>query len=100
MIVLFFAVLIVAAAVILSYQNSAVVTLSFITWHFSASLAIVVFLAILAGMVIMGLLWMGTSFKKSVKKRARSPAVATAGQPSGAIPPTNGPSTKETVKGP
>jgi uncharacterized integral membrane protein len=92
MAILFFAVLIVAAAVIFSYQNAVTVTLSFITWHFSASLAIVVFLAVLAGMVIMGLLWVGASFKKSMKKGAKPPETATAGK--------NAPPIKDTVKGP
>jgi len=92
MVILFFAVLIVAAAVIFSAQNAATVTLSFITWTFSASLAIVVFLAVLAGMVIMGLLWMGASIRKSVKKGAKIPDVATANKD--AAP------SKETAKAP
>ena len=67
-----FAVLIIAAAVIFSAQNAVTVTLKFITWQFSGSLAIIVFLAVLAGMIIMGLLWMRASFKRSMKKsRAR-----------------------------
>jgi len=70
MVTVFFAVLIIAASIIFSAQNNAAVTLSFITWQFSASLAIVVFMAVLAGMVIMGLLWMGAGLKKSMKKRA------------------------------
>ncbi|MGD0234278.1 MAG: LapA family protein [Syntrophorhabdales bacterium] len=92
MVILFFAVLIVAAAVIFSAQNAATVTLSFITWTFSASLAIVVFLAVLAGMVIMGLLWMGASIRKSVKKGAKIPDVATANK--------DGAPSKETAKAP
>jgi len=92
MAILFFAVLIIAAAVIFSTQNSAAVTLSFITWHFSASLAIVVFLAVLAGMVIMGLLWMGASFKKGMKKGIKPSDAATTGK--------NVPPIKDTVKGP
>ena len=92
MAILVLVVLIVAAAVIFSYQNAVTVTLSFIAWHFSASLAIVVFLAVLAGMVIMGLLWMMASFKKSMKMRAKPPDATTAGK--------NEPPTKDTVKGP
>jgi uncharacterized integral membrane protein len=80
MAILVFAVLIIAAAVIFSTQNHDIVTLSFITWHFSASLAIVIFLAVLAGMVIMGLLWMGASFKKSMKKGAVPSDAAKAGK--------------------
>ena len=92
MVILFFAVLIIAAAVIFSTQNHDIVTLSFITWHFSASLAIVIFLAVLAGMVIMGLLWMGASFKKSMKKRTKPQDVTSAGK--------NGPPIKDTIKSP
>ena len=77
MAIIVFAVLIVAAAVIFSAQNAVPVTLKFITWQFSASLAIVIFLAVLTGMVIMGLLWIGTGFKKRYKKGAKSPDAAT-----------------------
>ena len=94
MAILFFAVLIIAAAVIFSTQNSAAVTLSFITWRFSASLAIVVFLAVLAGMVIMGLLWMGASFKKSMKKGIKPSDAATATRNGSPV------KNKEAVKGP
>ncbi len=72
MAILFFAVIIVAAAVVFSYQNSLVVTLSFVTWQFTASLAIVVFLAVLAGMLIMGFVWTFTSFKRRMKRGAAS----------------------------
>jgi uncharacterized integral membrane protein len=71
MAIVFLALLIIAVAVVFSAQNAVTVTLSFIAWQFSASLAIVVFLAVLAGMVIMGLLWIGASFKKSVKKEKK-----------------------------
>ncbi len=92
MAILVLVVVIIAAAVIFSYQNAVTVTLSFITWKFSASLAIVVFLAVLAGMIIMGLLWMSASIKKGMKKGAKSPDVATAMKDGARI--------KETTKGP
>lgn len=87
----FLAVLIIAVAVIFSAQNAITVTLKFVTWQFSASLAIVVFLAVLTGMVIMGLLWMGASFRKRLKKEEKSPDMATK---------EDGPSTHDAVKGP
>ena len=71
MAILLVALVIIAGAVIFSAQNASPVTLSFIKWQFSASLAIVVFLAMLAGMVIMGLFWIGMGLKKSL---ARGPA--------------------------
>jgi uncharacterized integral membrane protein len=96
MAILVFAVLIIAAAVIFSTQNAVTVTLKFITWQFSGSLAIVIFLAVLAGMVIMGLLWTSASIKKSmkksIKKGAKVPAMA-AGEKDGAP-------IEETKKGP
>ena len=92
MAIIFFAVLIVASAVIFSAQNAATVTLKFITWQFSASLAIVIFLAVLAGMIIMGLLWIGAGFKKRYKKGAKSPDAATTDK--------NKPPIKDAVKGP
>ena len=74
-------------AVIFSAQNGATVTLSFITWKFTASLAIIVFLAVLAGMVIMGLLWIGASFGKSVRRGAKSPDGLTTTKNGPTIPP-------------
>jgi len=68
MAILFLALLIFAVAVVFSAQNAIPVTLSFITWKFDASLAIVVFLAMLAGMLIVGLFWMAVGFKKKLKK--------------------------------
>ena len=92
MAILVLVVLIIAAAVIFSAQNAVTVTLSFFSWQFSASLAIVVFLAVLAGMIIMGLLWMSASFKKSFRKRTKSPDRATTGK--------HGTPIEETTKGP
>ena len=71
MAVLFLALVILAGAIIFSAQNASPVTLSFIWWRFSASLAIVVFLAMLAGMVIVGLFWLGLGLKKGLAKGAR-----------------------------
>jgi uncharacterized integral membrane protein len=59
-IILFLVVLMVAALVIFSVQNANPVTVSFVLWQFNASLAIVVFLALVTGMIIMAVvfLWM------------------------------------------
>ncbi len=84
MAILIFAVLIVAAAVIFSYQNSAVATVSFVKWNFTASLAIVVFLSVLAGMVITGFLWLVTTVKKGIKKKAKTEQVTAATNRDGA----------------
>jgi uncharacterized integral membrane protein len=85
---LFLALLIIAVAVVFSAQNAIPVTLSFIRWQFSASLAIVVFLAMLTGMLVMGLFWMGVGFKKKLKKGPKSRDRA--------VPGETGPLAKET----
>ena len=90
---LFLAILVIAVAVIFSAQNAIPVTLKFVTWRFSASLAIVVFLSVLTGMVIMGLLWMRASFRKRLKRKEKSSDTAAAKE-------KDGPSTQDTVKGP
>jgi uncharacterized integral membrane protein len=79
MAILFLALLIFVVAVIFSAQNAIPVTLSFIRWQFSASLAIVVLLAMLTGMLVMGLFWMGVAFKKRLKKGTRLQEEAAAG---------------------
>jgi uncharacterized integral membrane protein len=88
MAILFLALLILAVAVVFSAQNAIPVTLSFIRWQFSASLAIVVFLAMLTGMLVMGLFWMGVGFKKRLKKGPKDQ--------DGAVSGGTGPLTKET----
>ncbi len=69
--ILVLALLVFAVAVVFSAQNASPVTLAFINWHFSASLAIVVFLAMLTGMLVMGLFWIGVGFKKKLNKRPK-----------------------------
>jgi uncharacterized integral membrane protein len=69
--ILFLALLVLAVAVVFSAQNAGPVTLAFIKWQFSASLAIVVFLAMLTGMLVMGLFWIGVGFKKKLNKRPK-----------------------------
>jgi uncharacterized integral membrane protein len=70
-----FAVLGVVALVIVglfSYQNAMPVTVSFYNWRFDASLAIVVFLSALAGIVIEALFILSLRVRKSVKRRIRN----------------------------
>ncbi|MGD0229229.1 MAG: LapA family protein [Syntrophorhabdales bacterium] len=67
MIILFVVILIVAALVIFSVQNANPVTVSFILWQFNASLAIVVFLALVAGVIIMAVISLRMRLKKPKK---------------------------------
>lgn len=51
MITLIFIFVIVAAVAVFSVQNAAPVAVSFLFWHFEASLAVVIVLALLTGIV-------------------------------------------------
>jgi uncharacterized integral membrane protein len=53
MTVLLVVIVLVAALVIFSVQNASPVSVAFLVWQFKASLAIVVFLALIAGIIIM-----------------------------------------------
>jgi len=63
--------------VIFSVQNAMPVTVAFYNWRFEASLAIVVFLSALAGVVIEALFVLSLKLRKSVKGKARNRASAT-----------------------
>ncbi|MEK6673598.1 MAG: LapA family protein [Nitrospirota bacterium] len=52
MITLIFLLLITAAVAVFSVQNAVPVTISLFIWRFDASLAIVIFLSVLSGIVI------------------------------------------------
>jgi uncharacterized integral membrane protein len=69
MFIIILIILIVAAVTIFSVQNAAPVTVSFLYWKFDASLAIVIFLAVLTGMIITILLSLPIRFKQSLKKK-------------------------------
>ncbi len=69
MFIIILIILIVAAVTIFSVQNAAPVTVSFLYWKFDASLAIVIFLAVLTGMIITILLSLPIRFKQSLKRK-------------------------------
>lgn len=73
MVMLVLIVLIVAVATVFSVQNAVPVTLSFLVWRFSASLAVVVFLSVLTGMVIAALFSLSMRVKKSLPGKGRRP---------------------------
>jgi uncharacterized integral membrane protein len=50
-------------------QNALPVTVTLLAWHFDASLAIVVILSVLVGMVIMTLVFILTGAKKYFQKK-------------------------------
>ena len=67
MVGLIFAVLIIAVVTIFSVQNASPVAITLLFWHFQVSLAIVVFLSSLVGVIIGAIVF-------SVLRRKTSPA--------------------------
>ena len=63
--------------ILFSIQNAAPVTVWFYNWRFDASLAIVVFLSALAGIVIEALFLVSLRLRRSMKGRARKPLKGT-----------------------
>jgi uncharacterized integral membrane protein len=72
MLSLVLAILVLAAVVVFSVQNASPVAVSFFLWRFEASLAVVIFLSVLAG-ILVGLLFSAAfSFKRTRRKRAQA----------------------------
>ena len=67
MVGLIFAVLIIAVVTIFSVQNASPVAITLLFWHFQVSLAIIVFLSTLVGVIIGAIVF-------SVLRRKTSPA--------------------------
>lgn len=68
MVILVFAVLIIAVVTIFSVQNASPVAVTFLFWNFQASLAIVIFLSTLIG-VIIGVIVFSVLRRKVVPKK-------------------------------
>ena len=60
-------IILLAIVTIFSVQNAAIVTISFIFWKFEASLAIVIFLSVLLGVITGGIIVL--SIRASKKKQ-------------------------------
>ncbi len=71
MLILILIILIIAIVTIFSVQNAAPVTISFLYWRFNASLAIVVFLSMLSGMIVIMLLSLSIKIKRSFEKNKK-----------------------------
>jgi len=63
---------IVALVTIFSVQNASPVAVSFLFWRFDASLAIVIFLSVLSGILIAGVFSFSGKLRHSVKKQKKS----------------------------
>ncbi len=76
MITLIFVVVIVIAVAAFSAQNSAPVAVSFLTWHFEASLALVIVLSLLCGIVIGMVLLSLLRLRRSLRTKSRKSKAA------------------------
>jgi uncharacterized integral membrane protein len=73
MFILCIAVLVIAAVAIFSVQNAAPVSVAFLAWKFEASLAVIVFLAFVIGIVVTALFSLALRLKSSARRRAQEP---------------------------
>ncbi|MGD0487887.1 MAG: LapA family protein [Syntrophorhabdales bacterium] len=71
MFILCIAVLVIAAVVIFSVQNAAPVSVAFLMWKFGASLAVIVFLAFVIGIVATLLFSLALRLKSAARRRAQ-----------------------------
>lgn len=62
-------VIVLAVAVIFSVQNASPVALSFLSWHFEASLAVVVLLTLVIGMILGMAILSFSRLKRSMRKK-------------------------------
>ena len=69
-------IVIVVLAVVFSVQNAAPVTMSFLLWSFQASLAIVVLLSLIGGIVIASTVFSIFRLRSALRKRQDHPAPA------------------------
>ena len=71
MVILCIAILVIAAVVIFSVQNAALVSVAFLSWKFGASLAVIVFLAFVTGIVVAALFSLAIRLKNAARRRAQ-----------------------------
>ena len=69
---LIFVIIIVAAVTAFTAQNAAPVAVSFLAWHFEASLAVVIVLAFLAGMITGMALLSWFRLRRSLREKRES----------------------------
>lgn len=62
-------VIVIAVAVIFSVQNASPVALSFLSWHFESSLAIVILLTLVVGMILGMAILSISRLRRSMRKK-------------------------------
>lgn len=63
---------IITLVTIFSVQNAAPVAISFLFWKFEASLAIVIFISMIAGALVTGIIYYFIHMKRMFKKEAKT----------------------------
>ena len=71
MYILVVAVIVIAAVVIFSVQNAAPVSVAFLAWKFGASLAVIVFLAFVIGIVVALLFDLALRLRNAARRKAQ-----------------------------
>lgn len=80
MITIFFVVIVIAVVASFSIQNAAPVSISFLFWHFEASLAIIVMLSLLMGMIVGMIVLSWTRMRLAAKKKKEASAERSRGE--------------------
>jgi uncharacterized integral membrane protein len=73
--ILIIALLIVAVVAIFTIQNALPVSIMFLFWKFQASLAIVIFLSVLTGVVIASIIFFWLRIRRNRREKKSGPAV-------------------------
>lgn len=84
MVSLVLAIVVLAAVVLFSVQNASPAGVSFFVWRFESSLAVIIFLSVVVGIVIGMLFSAGFSWKRKQQKRSRDVQVS----PGSGAPPS------------
>lgn len=79
MLILFVATLVIAVVIIFAVQNALPVSVTFLTWHFGASLAVIVFLAFVTGFVAAILLRLTLGMRRAARRRSHKTVVLETG---------------------
>lgn len=81
MIVLGLVIFVVAIVVVFSVQNATPVAVSFLSWHFEASLAIIILLAVLAGLILGMIVLSSMRLLRSSRKKRKEKEAQTGQAP-------------------
>jgi uncharacterized integral membrane protein len=74
MITVILVVIVIAGVAVFSVQNATPVAISFLVWRFDASLAVIVLLSFLTGMIVGMAVLSWTRIRRSVKKKNKPEA--------------------------